>query len=120
MGQSLYAFYGSLRRGMRLHNQFKNDLHYLYSAWITGYELYSLGNYPYALHSLDPSHKILVEVMRISDPETERVIQKIETDAGYYFKGIQIGDDQVTIFLFEDPANNLRIASGDWGIFFGQ
>lgn len=120
MSHSLYAFYGSLRRGMRLHQQFNNDLQYLYSAWLPGYDLYSLGNYPYALGSDYSTHKIMVEVMRILDPETERSICKIENDAGYYAEEIQIVNDSVTIFLFEAPANNLRITSGDWGIFFGQ
>ncbi len=120
MSRSLYAFYGSLRRGMRLHKQFKNDLQYLYSVWLSGYDLYSLGNYPYALKSTDQTHKILVEVMDILDPETEKTIFKIESDAGYASHKIMIGDDPVIIFLYKEPANNLRIDSGDWGIFFGQ
>jgi gamma-glutamylcyclotransferase (GGCT)/AIG2-like uncharacterized protein YtfP len=120
MSQSLYAFYGSLRRGMRLHKQFKSDLHYVYSAWLRGYELYSLGNYPFAVKSADPSNKILVEVMRVSDKETEKSIYDIEMEAGYYDDKIQIGDDFITIYLFEDAANNLRIESGDWVTFFGQ
>lgn len=120
MERPLYAFYGSLRRGMRLHKQFKNDLQYQYNLWLQGYDLYSLGSYPYALKSSDPMHRILVEVMMISDKETEKTIFKIESDAGYYGHKIMIGDDEVTIFLFEESANNLRIDSGDWGIFFGQ
>jgi gamma-glutamylcyclotransferase (GGCT)/AIG2-like uncharacterized protein YtfP len=105
---------------MRLHKQFRNDLQYLYSAWLPGYDLYSLENYPYALPSADARHRILVEVMMILDSETEKSICKIEHDAGYYTHEIMIGDDQVILFLFEEPANNLRIESGDWGIFFGQ
>ena len=120
MERSLYAFYGSLRRGMRLHKQFKNDLQYLYSTWLKGYDLYSLGNYPYAVRSTDQTHRIMVEVMMILDPDTEKTIYKIESDAGYYGHKIMIGDDLVTIFLYELPANNLRIDSGDWGIFFGH
>lgn len=120
MRRSLYAFYGSLRRGMRLHKQFKNDLHYLYSVWLTGYDLYSLGNYPYAIKSTDSTHKILVEVTMVLDVETERDILKIENDAGYYIHKIKLGTDHVTIFLYEETANNLRIDSGDWCVFFGQ
>jgi len=105
---------------MRLHQQFKSNLHYQYSAWLSGYDLYSLGNYPYAVKSSDPTHKILVEVMDVSDAETERNIYTLEIDAGYYADKIRVGDDFVTIFLFEQPANNLRIVSGDWGIFFGH
>lgn len=120
MSQSLYAFYGSLRRGMRLHNQFKCDLHYSHSIWLKGYDLYSLGNYPFAVRSSDPSRKILIEVTRILNAETEKSIYDIEIAAGYYAEKIQVGDDLVTIFLFEEVANNMRIDSGDWVIFFGQ
>jgi gamma-glutamylcyclotransferase (GGCT)/AIG2-like uncharacterized protein YtfP len=120
MSKSLYAFYGSLRRGMRLHNQFKSDLHYSHSAWLKGYDLYSLGNYPFAVKSSDSSHKILVEVTEILNVETEKSIHDIELEAGYYAEKILIGDNLVTIFLFEEAANYLRIDSGDWVIFFGQ
>jgi len=120
MSHSLYAFYGSLRRGMRLHHQFKNHLHYSHSLWLKGYDLYSLGNYPFAIKSSDPHRKILVEVTRISDDETEKSICDIERQAGYVAEKIQLGDDIVTIFLFEEAANNLRIDSGDWVVFFGQ
>lgn len=95
-------------------------MRYLYIVWLQGYDLYSLGNYPYAVMSTDPTHKMLVEVMEILDPETEKIIIKIESDAGYYLREIMIGDDRLIIFLYEEPANNLRIDSGDWGIFFGQ
>jgi len=120
MSRNLFAFYGSLRRGMRLHKQFKKHLHYSHSAWLNGYSLYSLGNYPYAIKSSDPAHKILVEVMLISDEETENSIRDIEREAGYYEEKIQMGDELVTLFLFEEATNNLRIESGDWVVFFGQ
>ncbi len=120
MSHSLYAFYGSLRRGMRLHHQFKNHLHYSYSLWLKGYDLYSLGNYPFVIKSVNPNHKILVEVTQITDKETEKTICDIEMQAGYVAEKILIGDDTLTIFLFEYAANNLRIDSGDWVAFFGQ
>lgn len=103
-----------------MHKQFKNHLHYSHSAWLKRYALFSLGNYPFAIKSSDSAHKILVEVMWISDAETEKSIRDIEMEAGYYAETIQIGDDHVTLFLFEDTANNLRIDSGDWVVFFGQ
>ena len=105
---------------MRLYQQFKSDLHYLYSAWLPGYDLYSLGNYPYAIKSDDPTHQILIEVMRISDTETEKQIHKIELEAGYYSEEVNIGEDTISIYLFEETANNLRIVSGDWAVFFGH
>lgn len=116
-----YAFYGSLRRGMRLYNQFAGALHYQYSAWLNGYELYSLGNYPYAVKSVNQKSKILVEVFTIPDVEVKREIMEIEKGAGYFLEQVEFGKKTLNIFLYEEPvANNLRLVSGDWVSFFRQ
>jgi gamma-glutamylcyclotransferase (GGCT)/AIG2-like uncharacterized protein YtfP len=118
---NLYAFYGSLRRGMRLYNQFAGSLHYQYSAWLNGYELYSLGNYPYAVKSDNPKSKILVEVFSISDEEAEKEIQEIEKGAGYFSDRVMFGKKSLNIFLYQEPVtNNMRVESGDWVSFFRQ
>lgn len=116
-----YAFYGSLRRGMRLYKQFAGELNYHYSAWLNGYELYSLGNYPYAVKAAEQKSKILVEVFTISDVDVEREIQEIEKGAGYVLEQFEFGKGTLNIFLCEEPvANNLRVVSGDWVSFFRQ
>jgi gamma-glutamylcyclotransferase (GGCT)/AIG2-like uncharacterized protein YtfP len=104
---------------MRLHKQFHEHLHYLYSAWLPGYTMYTLGNYPFIVKTTDPSQKILIEVTGVHDLETQETINKIELDAGYVSEKIIVRNDEVTIFLFNSPANNMRIESGDWVTFFG-
>lgn len=79
-----------------------------------------MGEYPCAVKSYDLTHKILVEVTGISNEESEKKIHDIEIEAGYYVEKIKIGDDLISIYLFEKPTNNLRIESGDWVSFFGQ
>lgn len=120
MNTSLYAFYGSLRRGMRLHAQFKQALQYEYSVWLPGFDMFSLGNYPYIIKTENASHKILVEVTKVLDEETKKCIHDIEIEAGYIYEKINVGEDEMIIYLFKEPANNLRIESGDWVTFFGQ
>jgi len=105
---------------MRLHYQFKNSLQYHYSIWLQGYDMFTLGNYPYAVSCDNLNHKILVEVMHINDPEVAETIHQIEIEAGYFAKQIKLGNELLTLYLFEKPANNLRIDSGDWVIFFGD
>lgn len=118
---SLYAFYGSLRRGMRLYNQFHYFMHYHYSAWLTGYELYSLGNYPYAVKSSNPDRKLLVEIVSFSEPAIEKEILELENGAGYHLVQQPFGADLINIFLYDtEPANNMRVVSGDWVTFFRQ
>jgi gamma-glutamylcyclotransferase (GGCT)/AIG2-like uncharacterized protein YtfP len=118
---SLFAFYGSLRRGMRLYNQFHFALQYHYSAWLKGYELYSLGNYPYAVKSAIPDRKILVEIFSITEPEVEKEIFDLEVGAGYHLVKQTFDDRVINIFLYDDTsANNMRVHSGDWVTFFRQ
>jgi len=117
--ESSYAFYGSLRRGMKYYEEFKSGLHYQYSIWLKGYDLYSLGPYPFAVKSDNPQHRILLEVMRIKDPSVEKRIFQIEMDAGYYFSDILIQHKPVGIFLFEKAGNYPQVSHGDWVKFFG-
>jgi gamma-glutamylcyclotransferase (GGCT)/AIG2-like uncharacterized protein YtfP len=117
--ESIYAFYGSLRRGMSYYEEFKQGLNYQYSHWLKGYDLYSLGPYPFAVKTSNPTSKILVEVMKIEDPFIERRIFQIEMDAGYYFEDILIQDKKIGIFLYKSAANYPQVHHGDWVKFFG-
>jgi gamma-glutamylcyclotransferase (GGCT)/AIG2-like uncharacterized protein YtfP len=114
----LYAFYGSLRQGMPLYDEFRFSLHYQYSCWLPGYALYSLGEYPYAVRNTDSSERILIEVMKVLDGTTEKRIDDIELQAGYFKEQIRIGEDRIWIYLFDHPTNNLKVKSGDWVTFF--
>ena len=116
---SLYAFYGSLRQGMKLHQEFQDSMEYLHSIWLKGFDLYALPNYPFATKSESLNSRILVEVMRITNPKVEKEIFKIEMDAGYYFENVVIEGVEVGIFLFKDAANYQRVNEGDWVKFFG-
>ncbi len=117
---SMYAFYGSLRRGMKLYNTFKPALDYQYSLWLPGYDLFELSDYPCAVRSNSPTNKILIEVMKINNDEVAKEIFNIETDAGYFYADIKIRNSSVGIFLFESGANYQRVDHGDWVKFFGD
>jgi gamma-glutamylcyclotransferase (GGCT)/AIG2-like uncharacterized protein YtfP len=117
---SIYAFYGSLRRGMALHKKFESDLQYKFSIWLPGYELYSLGPYPCAVQTQNMANKILVEVMLVTNPDVARQIFDIEINAGYFFQNIQIKNEPVGIYLYKQATNNSKVIGGDWVTFFGE
>jgi gamma-glutamylcyclotransferase (GGCT)/AIG2-like uncharacterized protein YtfP len=117
--ESMYAFYGSLRRGMSYYEEFKQGLNYQYSLWLKGYDLYSLGPYPFAVKTDDPNSKIMIEVMKIEDPNIEKRIFQIEKDAGYYYEDILIHNKKAGIFLYKNAANYPLVSHGDWVKFFG-
>ncbi|MBL7871645.1 MAG: gamma-glutamylcyclotransferase [Cyclobacteriaceae bacterium] len=117
---SVYAFYGSLRRGMKLYTTFKSALEYQYSFWLHGYHLFALTDYPCAVKSSSPTNKILIEVMKINDTDVAKEIFEIEIAAGYFYEDIKIKNTPVGIFLFESGANYKRVEHGDWVKFFGD
>ncbi len=116
----MYAFYGSLRKGMDLYKKFEFDLQYKFSLWLPGYDLYSLGPYPCAIKSKNSGSKILIEVMHITSPMAEQKIFDIERNAGYYFEEVTIGKQLVGMFLYEHSANYPKVLHGDWVTFFGE
>lgn len=118
MPSNLFAFYGSLRRGMENYEPLKEYLHYHYHTWLHGYQLYSLGTYPFAYRTDSPSDKILVEVFEINHQPTIDTIHKIEMDAGYFLDTILIDSQPVNIYLYADKADYPFVFGGDWVQFF--
>jgi gamma-glutamylcyclotransferase (GGCT)/AIG2-like uncharacterized protein YtfP len=116
--KSLYAFYGSLRRGMENYEPLKSNLRYQFSAWLTGYQLYSLGPYPFAIRTGSPTDKILVEVFEVANLETEQTIDQIEMDAGYFRDTITIDGHSVKLYLYKNKADYPFVFGGDWVKFF--
>ena len=73
------AVYGTLRKGGGNH-------HILYGIpfdtdTISGYEMYSLGGFPYVIKSEDPESKITVEVYTVDNYRTAVNLDRLE---GYH------------------------------------
>lgn len=115
---STYAFYGSLRRGMDNYAIYAAGLQYLYSARLTGFKLYSRGEYPCVVETGNRTDSTLVEVFKILNAETEEGIHQLELDEGYYLKNVQIQGNSVGIYLFKSAENYQEVLSGDWVDFF--
>jgi gamma-glutamylcyclotransferase (GGCT)/AIG2-like uncharacterized protein YtfP len=118
MTPHLYAFYGSLRRGLQNHERFKAHLRYRFSSWLKGYQLYSLGDFPFAVRSAKADDKILVEVVEVTDPQIQKQLDDLELGYGYHIENILIEEQPVKIYLFKDKANYPLVPSGDWAKSF--
>lgn len=118
-GTDLFAFYGSLRRGMNNFRVYQHDLKYLKTRRISGYELFALEEYPYAVSTQKKSSSIVVEIYSIENVSVARAIHEMEIEAGYVFERIEVDGDHVGIYLFEKPGNNPKVENGDWVEFFG-
>lgn len=116
---NLFAFYGSLRRGMENYEPHRNELHYMFSARIAGFRLYSRGDYPHAVRAT-PEYSIVVEIFRIDNPATRAAIDQLERDAGYYVDYVTIRDQSVKIYLFHGDGNYQEVIGGDWVTFFRE
>lgn len=115
---NVYAFYGSLRRGLANHEKFKPHLRYLYSRWIKEFQLYSLGDFPFAYRTHNLSDLILVEIFEVTDSQVRQQIDKLEFNYGYHIEQLVLDDRAVNIYLFREKANYPLVIGGDWAKFF--
>jgi gamma-glutamylcyclotransferase (GGCT)/AIG2-like uncharacterized protein YtfP len=116
---SLYAFYGSLRRGMSNYELYKEALNYRFSARLKGYKLYSMGQYPCIVKSPE-SHSVHVEIFNITNSTLEKEIHEMELEEGYAYKDIVIDGKEVGIYFFNSSENFREVPGGDWVSFFRQ
>ena len=116
---SMYAFYGSLRKGMINHEIYKHALEYQYSINLEGFKMYALENYPFAVKTFQPKDSIFVEIFRISNSEVEKSIHQLELSVGYHYDEVIVNTNAVGIYLFHQPENYTEVVGGDWVKFFG-
>lgn len=116
----LYAFYGSLRKGMTNHLRYSQGMELLFTETLTGYRLHAMRWYPYAVRSGDPADHMLVEVYRITDEDTERAIHDLELSVGYHYDEVLLRNQAVGIYLFRRSGAEPSVKNGDWVKFFGS
>ncbi len=112
----LFAFYGSLRRGMVNYPVYSQHMEYLETVRLPGYKLFALSDYPYAIRA-GASDFIVAELFRIESEGIRKGIYQMEIDAGYIFDHIAVGDHQAGIYLFPHQSNESFVPSGDWVSF---
>jgi len=117
---TVFAFYGSLRRGMENHVIHSDHLKYLFSARLRGYRLYSREKFPVAVKTNAQEDSIVVELFRIVDKPTREMIHKLEMDEGYFFEEVSIDGIDTGIYLVKDTKNYQHVEGGDWVTFFRQ
>ena len=117
-GQSQYAFYGSLRRGMENHVPYEKDLLYVKTIVLGGFKMFSLTAYPYVVRSTDNADKIVVELFKVTNPQTEQIIYEMELEAGYIFEEVEISGVKFGIYVMnaQEPGDP-EVVSGDWCSF---
>lgn len=119
--QSQYAFYGSLRRGMENYRLYEKDLRYIRTVTLEGFKMFSLTDYPYVVRTGRSQDTIVVELFRVSNPQTEQIIHQMELEADYIFSEVEIEGIKFGIYLFEAPyPGDPEVGSGDWSFFKGS
>jgi gamma-glutamylcyclotransferase (GGCT)/AIG2-like uncharacterized protein YtfP len=116
---STYAFYGSLRRGMINYRDFESSLEFLFQEIISGYQLYAMAEYPYAVKTQNPSDLVVVEVFKINNHRVEKRIHELELRVGYFYDEVDVRGHNVGIYLFKKAGTETLVKSGDWVEFFG-
>jgi gamma-glutamylcyclotransferase (GGCT)/AIG2-like uncharacterized protein YtfP len=105
---------------MSNHRRYKNGLEYLFTDSLTGFKLYALPGYPYAVKTGDPNDVITVEVHRAIDHAAEQAIHNLEIGVGYVYDEVLVREQVVGIYLFEKAGTEPLVEGGDWVKFFGS
>ena len=112
---SQYAFYGSLMMGMENYPLYEKHLKFLGKVQLEGFKMFSLKQYPYVIRTHSPNHKIVAELYKVTDLETEQSIHKMELEEGYIFSEVDVADNKFGIYVFESQVNNsAQVINGDW------
>jgi len=116
----LYAFYGTLRKGMENYAPFQSGMHYIKTEALRGYKLFSLIEYPYAIKTFNPTDTIIVELFLLGGSEANS-IHNMELEAGYYYDEIKIDQNLYGIYLFSKiNPHDAEIPSGDWAKYVAE
>lgn len=116
---SLYAFYGSLRRGMENHKIFEFALHYQYSVRLTRFKMFALESFPFVTRTASDQDTIVAEVYRVTDTNAEQNIHNLEISLGYFYDEVVINGVSVGIYVYKNAENYPEVLGGDWVKFFG-
>lgn len=95
------------------HTRFGN-FEFLFTEKLAGYKLYALQHYPFAVKTNESSDTITIEVMRVTNPQTENEIHQLELSAGYYYDEVTVRGITVGIYLFYNGHDNPIVPHGDW------
>lgn len=118
----LIAVYGTLRKGDGNYNHYLNGHEPLGTHHVEGFNLYSLGSYPYVTHG-EPTDEVLVEVYDV-DLQTVVPIASMEMGAGYDICEVETDYGLAYMFVFGEERHQRlqageshhppKILSGDW------
>lgn len=115
---SLVAVYGSLRKGKGNHRILDNDrTEYLGTTRVSGFDMYSLGSYPFIT---DGDGEITVEVYRVSDIVTAQRLDTLEGYPTFYNrKQVQTEYGLAWIYFINDfdVSRYQPVPGGDWVTF---
>lgn len=84
---------------------------------IAGFSMFLKGDYPYVVASENPYDRIIVELVRITEPKIVRHMCDFEQAEGYLPELVQVGAYTAWLFLFSDPGDDPRIHGGDWAAY---
>jgi gamma-glutamylcyclotransferase (GGCT)/AIG2-like uncharacterized protein YtfP len=116
--QGLYAFYGTLRKGMDNYSIYRHGMTYRQTVILEGFRMYSLGDYPYAIPTSTGS---IVADLFFVDKAMSRAIDAMEVDAGYFYGEVVVDRDPYGIYLFHRAfEGDKEIVSGDWLKFLSE
>jgi gamma-glutamylcyclotransferase (GGCT)/AIG2-like uncharacterized protein YtfP len=104
--------------GMENYPRYEKHLKFLGKVHLTGFKMFSLTQYPYAIRTNDINDRIVAELYKVIDAKTEQSIHELEMDEGYIFSEVEIAGDKFGIYLFDARVmESTQVISGDWRLY---
>jgi gamma-glutamylcyclotransferase (GGCT)/AIG2-like uncharacterized protein YtfP len=106
------AYFGTLRKGGRWWEVYKEGLKYIKTVKIDGFKMFDVGSYPAVIRG---EGSIVAEVFDVEEA-TGRSIDRMEIGAGYSIGKVDIDGEECSIYLQEpEQVEGLKhIESGDY------
>ena len=106
--------YGSLRKGMGNNGYFLGTSKYLGKAMVDGFQMFSLGAFPYVRPNVKSTYSLVVDIYDIDD-KTFKNIDMLEGYPSFYNRKEATTTDGVTGWIyFIDRPGEEEVLSGDW------
>lgn len=99
-----------------MENRFRIDgaTETLVQTEISGFKMFARGEYPYVVASGNPKDRIVIELVRITDPGVIRKMCAFEASEGYQPALVQVGQYEAWLFIFSNPGSDPVVHGGDW------
>jgi len=108
--------FGTLKKGFYNHTRFNFDKNtkFIKDVELAGYKMHDLGQYPCIKKTGAPGDIIHGEIYTYLDKDTQGIISRMESSAGYAPETVTIDGIEAVVYIYMGKRTSPVIKSGKW------